>query len=99
MIKNLTFVTGNIAKYQQLRRHLKYLLLHQKLDLGEIQSLDLEEIIEHKAKEAYKQIKQPVLVEDTSLVFQALGKLPGGFSFRKVKDHFRSLCLGFKKFR
>jgi len=76
-IDSLTFITGNPSKAEQLARHLDYSVAHQKLDLPEIQSLDLKEIVEHKAKEAYKQIKKPVLVEDTSLVFSALGKLPG----------------------
>jgi len=73
----LTFITGNPGKAEQLARHLEYPVAHQKLDLPEIQSLDLKEIVEHKAKEAYKQIQKPVLVEDTSLTFSALGKLPG----------------------
>lgn len=76
-IDSLTFITGNAAKAEQLGRHLEYPVTHHKLDLPEIQSLDLREIIEHKAKEAYGQIKSPILVEDTSLVFTALGKLPG----------------------
>lgn len=76
-LSSLTFITSNLAKAQQLGRHLDYPITHQKLDLHEIQSLDLEEIIEHKVKEAYKQVQAPVLVEDTSLIFTALGKLPG----------------------
>lgn len=73
----LTFITGNPSKAEQLSRHLEYPVEHKKLDIPEIQSLDLKEIAEHKAKEAYKQIRGPVLVEDTSLVFHALGRLPG----------------------
>ena len=74
---NITFITGNVAKAEQLGRHLAHPISHQKLDLVEIQSLDLHEIIEHKAKEAYKQVGGIVLVEDTSLTFNALGQLPG----------------------
>jgi non-canonical purine NTP pyrophosphatase (RdgB/HAM1 family) len=73
----LTFITGNAAKAEQLGRHLDYPVSHRKLDLLEIQSLDLREIIEHKAKEAYKEVGGMVLVEDTSLIFNALGRLPG----------------------
>ncbi|OGZ48532.1 MAG: hypothetical protein A3F26_03120 [Candidatus Ryanbacteria bacterium RIFCSPHIGHO2_12_FULL_47_12b] len=73
----ITFITGNPSKAEQLGRHLDYPIEHRKLDLPEIQSLDLREIIKHKAKEAYKQIQAPVLVEDTSLTFNALGRLPG----------------------
>lgn len=73
----LTFITGNAAKAEQLGRHLDFYVDHKKIDLTEIQSLDLHEIVEHKAKEAFKHIGSPVLIEDTSLTFHALGKLPG----------------------
>lgn len=74
---SLTFITGNAAKAEQLRRHLNFPVLHKKIDLDEIQSLDLEKIVERKAKDAYKIIKSPVLVEDVSLSFKAFGRLPG----------------------
>jgi non-canonical purine NTP pyrophosphatase (RdgB/HAM1 family) len=77
MNMDITFITGNAAKAEQLSRHLNIPLKHIKLDLIEIQSLDLYEIVGYKAKEAYKHVQAPVLVEDTSLVFNALVKLPG----------------------
>jgi non-canonical purine NTP pyrophosphatase (RdgB/HAM1 family) len=73
----ITFITGNAAKAEQLGRHLDFPVEHQKIDLAEIQSLNLAEIVEHKAREAYKLVKTPVLIEDTSLVFNAFGRLPG----------------------
>lgn len=73
----LTYVTGNAAKAEQLARHLDYPVEHKKLDIHEIQSLDLKEVAEHKARGAYRQVQGPVLVEDTSLIFHALGGLPG----------------------
>ena len=76
-MQDITFITGNPAKAEQVGRHLKHPLLHKKLDLPEIQSLDLHEIVERKAKEAFAQIGTPILVEDTSLIFHALGRLPG----------------------
>ena len=76
-LKSITFITGNSAKAEQLKRHLDYPVFHKKLELDEIQSLNLEKIIEHKAKEAYKKVKSPVLVEDVSLSFGAFGNLPG----------------------
>lgn len=77
MNKKITFITSNRHKAEQLGRHLYYPMDHLKLDLLEIQSLDLIEIVTHKVKEAYKQVKSPVLVEDTSLVFTVLKRLPG----------------------
>ena len=76
-MKNITFITGNAAKAEQLARHLEMPVQHKKIDLVEIQSLDLNEIVAQKVKEAYKIIQAPVLVEDVSLVFAALGRLPG----------------------
>ncbi len=52
---------------------------HIKLDLEEIQSLGLEEIVEHKVRQAYEKIRKPVIVDDVSFEFCALGKLPGTF--------------------
>jgi non-canonical purine NTP pyrophosphatase (RdgB/HAM1 family) len=74
---SLTFITGNLSKAEQLSRHLDYPVDYKKLDVHEIQSLNLEEVAIHKAKEAYKIMGSPVLVEDTSLIFNALGSLPG----------------------
>lgn len=75
----LTFITGNPGKAAQLSRHLAYEVDHKKLDVHEIQSLNLEEVAIHKSKEAYKLMGTPVLVEDTALTFKALGSLPGPF--------------------
>jgi non-canonical purine NTP pyrophosphatase (RdgB/HAM1 family) len=77
MLEPLTFITGNAAKAEQLNRHLSHPVTHKKLDLLEIQSLDLTEVVTHKVIEAYRILQSPVLVEDTSLIFISLGKLPG----------------------
>lgn len=77
--KQLCFVTGNEAKAEQLGQHLNYPISHQRVDLVEIQSLDLFEVVAQKAIEAYMQLQKPTLVEDTSLVFKSLGRLPGPF--------------------
>jgi non-canonical purine NTP pyrophosphatase (RdgB/HAM1 family) len=76
-MKKITFITGNPEKAAQLKRHLDYEVDHKKLDVHEIQSLDLEEVATYKAQEAYRLLKSPVLVEDTALTFKALGSLPG----------------------
>lgn len=76
---NITFITSNLSKADQLARYFHKPVLHKKIDLVEIQSLDVRKIVEHKAKEAYNQIGTPVLVEDVALTFHALGKLPGPF--------------------
>ena len=75
-MQSISFVTSNPSKTKQLSYHLNYPVNHISYDLPEIQSLDLNEIIVYKAKEAYKLSNTTVLVEDTSLQFLALGKLP-----------------------
>lgn len=74
---DITFITGNQAKAEQLAFHLDIPLAHHRLDLTEIQSLDLESVVRDKAERAYQILQKPVLVEDTSLIFPALGALPG----------------------
>jgi len=78
-MKDITFVTGNKKKVAEMERILGIELTHQAVDVSEVQSLDLEEVVTQKAKAAYKEIGTPVIVEDTSLTFNALGKLPGTF--------------------
>jgi non-canonical purine NTP pyrophosphatase (RdgB/HAM1 family) len=79
MSKKPIFVTGNQNKADYLSKLLGITLKHQKIDLDEIQSIDLRTVVEHKVKQAFAIIKAPVLVEDTSLSFVALNGLPGTF--------------------
>ena len=78
-MNEITFITGNQGKADFLVKHVDYPINHRKLDLDEIQSLDLPEIAKHKAEQAYKIVQKPVLVEDVALTFESLGKLPGPF--------------------
>lgn len=78
-MKQAVFITGNQNKADYLGRLIGMPIEHHKLDLDEIQSVDLKEVIEHKARQAYKILNKPVLVEDVSLEFNALNGLPGTF--------------------
>ena len=78
-MSDLVFVTGNMNKVRQVEQFLGRKLEHHKLDLDEIQDIDPAIVLEHKAKEAYRILQKPVLVEDASLVFAAMGRLPGPF--------------------
>lgn len=75
----LTFITGNPSKASYVADWLDCNLNHHNLDLAEIQSLDLREVVQDKAKRAYDILQKPVLVEDVSLTFNALGRLPGTY--------------------
>ncbi len=79
MKRQLTFITGNQHKADYLARFLDEHVAHYKLDLDELQSLDPRTVIEHKVRQAYDVLKQPVLVEDSILTFTAMGRLPGTF--------------------
>lgn len=74
---SITFVTGNPMKIALAKKYLAHPFTHRKIELEELQSLDLHTIVEHKARQAFEMVKTPVLVEDTALTFHALGNLPG----------------------
>ncbi len=74
----LFFVTGNENKFLEVKNMLPNISLEQlRLDLPEIQSVELEEIIKSKLLEALKHSKRPVIVEDTGLYLECLNGLPG----------------------
>ena len=78
-MSKVTFITWNQGKADYLSKYLGYPIEHLKLDLDEIQSMDLKEIVTHKVYQAYEKIKTPVIVEDGSLEFLALWWLPWPF--------------------
>src|SRR3989344_5064455 len=78
-LSDLVVVTTNENKLAEINEILGTDHQVSKIDICEIQSFNLDEIITHKAREAYKKIKKPVLVEDVSLEVKALGGLPGPF--------------------
>lgn len=88
------YITGNQNKANYLSKSLGINITHQKIDLDEIQSLDPVVVIEHKVRQAYELIRKPVLVEDTSLCFNALDGLPGTFVkfFVEANDGLESMC-------
>ena len=95
MIRRLpVFITGNQHNADYLARMLGVELAHQKIDLDEIQSTSLEQIVEHKVKQAYQMVGHPVIVEDVALEFRALGGLPGPFVrfFVDAPDGLNILC-------
>lgn len=92
-MQKLTFITGNQNKADYLSKYLGFPVEHIKIDLDEIQSLDLNEIVEHKVKQAYEKVQGPVIVEDVSLEFEALGRLPGPFiRFFVDEVPFENIC-------
>lgn len=78
-MSELIFVTGNKGKLEEVQRFLGIPVRHEPLELEELQAIDPEAIVRRKAEAAYAVLKKPLLVEDTSVVFPALGRLPGPF--------------------
>ena len=78
--KVITFVTGNAKKLEEVRAILgsqfPHSLVSRDLDLPEYQGSP-EEVVREKCREAARRVAGPVIVEDTSLGFTALGGLPG----------------------
>lgn len=81
----LTFVTGNKKKLEEVKAilaagstssSLPFELNNAKIDLPELQG-EPEEVSKEKCKLAAAKIGGPVIVEDTSLCYNALGGLPG----------------------
>jgi non-canonical purine NTP pyrophosphatase (RdgB/HAM1 family) len=87
--KQLTFITGNADKARFAEQYIGMPIVRHMLDLDEIQSLDLKEVVQHKLAQAYSIVKAPVMVEDVSLEIGALGRLPGTF----IKFFVRELGL------
>jgi non-canonical purine NTP pyrophosphatase (RdgB/HAM1 family) len=77
---SLTFVTGNAHKAEKAAKLLGRDLQHVKLDLDELQTTDLDELVEHKVRQAYEEVGSPVIVDDFGFGFTALNGLPGPFT-------------------
>jgi inosine triphosphate pyrophosphatase len=75
---SLYFITGNKGKFSEVQAILGD-VERLDLDLPEIQELDARKIIEAKLTEAQKHHAGELIVEDTSLYFDALQGLPGPF--------------------
>jgi len=76
-LDDLVFVTSNHRKLHEAEAVLGRTLDHCELDLPELQTLHLEEVVRAKARTAWQRLGRPVLVEDTSLELAGLGGFPG----------------------
>lgn len=86
-------VTSNKGKLREFKEILGFKLENIDLDVDEIQAVEVEKVVEHKTKQAFKIIKKPVITEDTGLYFGAWKGLPGALA--KLFDKtigYRNLC-------
>jgi XTP/dITP diphosphohydrolase len=80
--KKLVYVTGNHGKFEEveyfIQRHAPEIKVKMKnLELDELQDLDQNKVASHKAQQAWVQLKQPLLVEDSGIFFCRYNKFPG----------------------
>lgn len=93
-MKDVVFVTGNPNKAAQFEKHIGMEVAHHGAELDEIQTINADELVEHKVRQAYQQIGRPALVEDVSFVYDVLGDLPGPFVkfFVQAEDGVEKMC-------
>jgi non-canonical purine NTP pyrophosphatase (RdgB/HAM1 family) len=78
MLNQFKFVTGNLNKVWEASEILSLSIESVQVDgLFEIQSPDIDLVVQHKAEQAYSILQCPVMVEDSGLVFHAWNGLPG----------------------
>jgi non-canonical purine NTP pyrophosphatase (RdgB/HAM1 family) len=90
MAKTITFVTSNNKKFEEVKRWLVQLdpsiqLEQADVDLPEYQSLDVYEVAAGKIKEAWQQLKKPVIIDDGGIYSHKYPLFPGTFSKYIVK--------------
>jgi XTP/dITP diphosphohydrolase len=76
-MKSITVVTGNSKKAKEIEAITGVSVKRVGLDIKEIQSLSVREVAREKALVAYRELRVPVLVDDTGMSITALGGLPG----------------------
>ena len=76
-LSRVVFVTGNPGKLAEAQRLCDVPLESVDLDLPEIQSLDLEEVLKAKGQEAWSEVHRPLLVEETGLELAGMNGFPG----------------------
>lgn len=75
----LIFATGNKGKAREAQQILEIPIEIRDLELDEIQDLDLEKIVKHKLRQAFENVKAPVIVDDVALKLDAWNGFPGPF--------------------
>lgn len=78
-MKEFVFVTSSDHKAREAAHILGVNVKRVSLDIEEIQSMDLKEIVEYKARQAYATLKRPVLVEDVGFYIKQWNGWPGPF--------------------
>jgi len=75
----LSFATSSAHKVEEANLVLPFPVKQVRIELHEVQSAELEEIVRNKAEQAWEAVHTPVIVEDTALRFFAWRQMPGPF--------------------
>lgn len=78
-MKPLYFATSNKQKVAEAQAILQVPIEEISLELDEIQSLNLEQIVRHKVAQAFEKVKEPVFVDDVGFEVNAWNGFPGPF--------------------
>lgn len=76
-LPTFALVTGNPGKLRESERVLGFRPEHVDLDLPELQSLDLLEVLEAKAETAWQRLGRALVVEETGFYLDGLNGFPG----------------------
>jgi XTP/dITP diphosphohydrolase len=82
--RTIYYVSGNKMKQEDVSRfkdQMKFYCIESyNKEILEIQDSTIERIVVQKAKDAYKELHRPVLVENSGLILPNYGGLPGGLT-------------------
>lgn len=80
-MKTIIFVTGNQVKIRHAQEALnqhELKVVQQKLELIEPREPDPAKVVVEKARQAFEQLKSPLMVEDSGIFIRALNGFPMG---------------------
>lgn len=77
-MKTICFATKNKFKLKEAKELLPNIQIEPIYsEVDEIQEIEVDKVIRHKALQLYRKVKKPLIVEDTGLYFNALNGFPG----------------------
>lgn len=82
-MSRIIFASTNKGKFNEILTHMKIFKIeieYVNFESLEIQSTSLDEIAEEKARDAYRKLGRPLIVEDTGLFIDSLHGFPGPYS-------------------
>lgn len=90
--RSVVLLTSNAQKAIEIGEALRpydIKVIAKNIEVDEIQSTDIAEVVRDKVEKAYAIVKQPVIVDDTGIFFVGYNKFPG------VLSRYAFMTLGF----